>query len=338
MAAPSLPHDASSVDALRSAVDAMDALVTLLDPEGRVLHVNHAWRVAVATGVVPATDPAALVPDGSAREVDPEIAAGVRDVLAGRRDQFEAEHRHGPSGAERWLSLRALPLAVDGVGAIVVHTDVTARHLAERTAPADRPDRATGLTTRRGLERRLSRLLPTTPVGVVAVHVVTATDGRAPHADAPGPAADDAGLHETAELLHRLLGPEAIPGRYDVDVLVVLLPGADAASLRTSTLAVEAGWKARLGHRPDLAVVVGAWPAAPGGDAHHALARAVARVRPVAPDEHGAAAGPDDAHGWDDGFSPLRRPAPSPVPRSAPRSAGAAGPRSPGARRPPAHA
>lgn len=318
MSVPALPHDAPSVDALRSAVDAMDALVTLLCPEGRILHENRAWKLAVATGQIPAVDPAAARTDRSGPDVDPTIAAGVRDVLEGRRELFEAEHRHGPPGAERWLALRASPIAVDGVGALVVHTDVTARHLAERASTtAETRDHATGLVTRRQLERRLADLLTDGPVGVVAVHVVA-------------PAVDDEALRETTALLLRLLDPEAVAGRYDADVFVVLLPATDAAGLRSTAVALEAGWRARLAHRADLTVAVGSWPAAPGGDAHHVLARAVSRVRPgeQAPD------GPPTP----DELSPLRCPAPSPVPRSAPRSADGAAPRSRAAPRPPAPA
>lgn len=276
MSVPTLSHDAPGVDALRSAVDAMDALVTLLDPSGRVLHVNHAWRVLAATGEAGA-DPVALATGYGGAGQAAAILAGVRDVVAGRRERFEAEYRHGPIGAPRRLALRAIPIAVDGVGAIVIHEDVTARRAAERTTTrADDWDGATGLANRRLLERRLAELLADGPVGLLALRLHHAD----PVAAARGAAVDEESLRETAALLDRLVGDDAVAGRHGADVLVVLLPGADDAALRRAALPLRAGWHARLGHRTDLDVAVGSAQGLPGEDAHDVLARAAMATWP----------------------------------------------------------
>jgi GGDEF domain-containing protein len=272
---PALSRDAPGVDALRSAVDAMDALVTLLDPSGRVLHVNHAWRVLAATGEAGA-DPVALATGYGGGAQAAAILAGVRDVVAGRRQRFEAEYRHGSAGTPRWLALRATPIAVDGVGAILIHDDVTARRAADReTTRADDRDGATGLANRRLLERRLEQLLAEGPVGLLALRLHHTDPGAA-----RGAAADEESLRETAALLGRLVGDDAVAGRHGADVLVVLLPGADDAALRRATLPLQAGWHARLGHRSDLDVAVGSAVGRPGEDAHDVLARAAMATWP----------------------------------------------------------
>lgn len=315
---PALTHDAPGLDALRSAADAMDALVTLLDPAGRVLHVNHGWRVLAATadgGI----DPVALATGYGGEAAATAIAAGVRDVLDGRRERFEAEYQHGPPSARRWFALRASPIAVDGVGAIVVHTDVTARRAAERaTTHADDHDGATGLANRRLLERRLAELLAEGPVGVLALRLQT--DGAGGRA-AAGP--DEEALRETAAVLGRIVADDAVAGRHGIDVFVVLLPGADDDALRRAALPLQAGWHARLGHRPDVDAAVGTASGGPGEDAHEVLARAAMATWP---DEPGRSP-----------VSPLRAPEPAPS-TSAPRSAAGGGPRFRAARRRPAPA
>lgn len=349
MSAPALPHDAPGLDALRDAVDAMDALVTLLDPAGRVLHVNRAWRVLAATGQ-DGTDPFSLA-TGSGGDA---VAAGVRDVLDGRRESFEAEYPHGSAGATRWRALRASPIAVDGVGAIVVQDDVTARRAADRaTTRADDHDGATGLANRRLLERRLAELLAVGPVGLLALRLRRTDDAGA--YDGRGPGADEEALRETAALLERLVADDAVAGRYGADVFVVLLPGAGDAALRRAALPLEAGWRARLAHRPDLDAAVGTAPGAPGEAAHEVLTRAAMATWPGdADDDDRRAAAPVLSPGHlrarptprapasaaairPAGASPVSRPRaprPSPPP-SAPRSAGGgaclrrAGPRRP---------
>jgi PAS domain-containing protein len=91
-----LPEGTPDLVALRDALDRLDDHVTLLDPDGRVLHVNRAWRAfAAANGwagdVWPGQDYLAITEasdDAEARR----IAAGLRAVLAGERESFRAEY------------------------------------------------------------------------------------------------------------------------------------------------------------------------------------------------------------------------------------------------------
>ncbi|MEV4423636.1 GGDEF domain-containing protein, partial [Patulibacter sp. NPDC049589] len=232
MSVPALPTDAPSLEALRSAVDAMDEHVTLLARDGRLLHVNRARRSSEAVeargglrfGI--GSDPlaAADVRDPQSRA----IAAGIRSVLAGERERFEVEYSRRSDRSPRWFALRASAIAVDGVGAVVVHTDVTARRLAERASDhrADH-DGLTGLANRRLLEQRLEELLVGGPVGVIVLRL---------HGDDPRNAVRLSGdgeeiLRETAELVGQLVGEGAVTGRHGADRFVVLLPGVDDAGL-----------------------------------------------------------------------------------------------------------
>ena len=122
--------------------DALDSPIAVVDATGRIIAVNSAWeRVGgdasdpAATGVgvsyLSVCDHAALGGDRSAAEV----AAGLRDVLAGRSPSFVVDYSLSMPGGNRWFSLRVT--AVPEGGAVLVHHDVTALRLAELGARFD---------------------------------------------------------------------------------------------------------------------------------------------------------------------------------------------------------
>lgn len=124
-----------------AAFEALPAHVALLDSAGRITAVNEAWRSFGRENGL--KDPAWCIGDDylaacrTATDDLPEAAAvlvGLEEVLNGTREAFEIEYPcHGP--VRRWFRLHAnafrSPLAA---GAVVMHVNVTERHLADEKA------------------------------------------------------------------------------------------------------------------------------------------------------------------------------------------------------------
>jgi len=151
----------------RWVLDGLSARVAVVDGAGSIVFVNGAWRgFAVASGADPAKtcegadylgacDSAA----GPHSEGATEFAAGLRGVLAGRRDSFDLEYPcPGPDGP-RWFVARAtrLPASMPP-RAVVAHEDVTDRRRYERERLRSRTSKAAA-RTRAHEQRRVGREL-----------------------------------------------------------------------------------------------------------------------------------------------------------------------------------
>ncbi len=132
-----LAREREALRAAQSAIlDALPSRVALLDGGGRIRAVNEAWRrhaEAHRLGLADAgvgTDYLAICAGAD----DPEARrahAGIRDVLAGRTEAFSLEYECAPPGTDGWSLLSVAPIAgPEGLGAVVMHTDVTEAHLA----------------------------------------------------------------------------------------------------------------------------------------------------------------------------------------------------------------
>jgi signal transduction histidine kinase/integral membrane sensor domain MASE1 len=139
-------------EAMQSAVLAsLTSHVAVLDREGRIIAVNEGWTRFALAGSAPAR-PAAGVGasyleacrrasengDEEAREAE----AGIRGVLDGSRLRFSQEYRCAAAAGERWFHMMAVPLERPEGGAVVSHTEVTERRLAEREAQTSRQELA----------------------------------------------------------------------------------------------------------------------------------------------------------------------------------------------------
>ncbi|MGX6449788.1 GGDEF domain-containing protein, partial [Patulibacter sp. S7RM1-6] len=270
----------SPIEVLRAALDAMEDHVTLLDPEGRLLHVNRAWEAFAASNgwaggpwigmdYLAATD---IADDADARRV----AVGLRGVLAGETDSFRCEYPcHAPDEL-RWFDMRASPLPVEGVGALIVHVDITQRRLAERAIEhAASHDDLTGLANRRLLQARLDEALTIERAGVIAVRLHGA---RPTETLPPGPETEEV-LRGTAAVLGRIFSPPATVGRYGLDQFAVVLPGAGQDAVTRSALSLAAGWRAALGSDGGADITLGTALGTVGGHARGLLARAALDAR-----------------------------------------------------------
>ncbi|MCC6214759.1 MAG: PAS domain S-box protein [Polyangiaceae bacterium] len=121
-------------------LDCAPLSIALLDAAGRVTHVNAAWRdFAAANGAPPALVEgvgedylaACRRAGGAGDELADRTARELEALLAGRAERFELEYPcHGPT-TRRWFRLEARAVRGGEPGAVVIHGDVTHRHLAE---------------------------------------------------------------------------------------------------------------------------------------------------------------------------------------------------------------
>ena len=146
----------------RATIDALPARVAVVDEGGRLMTANGAWRAASA-GSSP-DDPMGMGHLPGVSEADgAAVAAGVRDVLSGRRAGFGLEYAHAGRcvAGERWSLVRVSRFDDGGrPRAVVCHEDVTDRHAAaDRLRHESRHDPLTGLPNRLQFAEQVDRSL-----------------------------------------------------------------------------------------------------------------------------------------------------------------------------------
>ena len=137
------------------AFERFGAAAAMLDRAGIVVETNEAWRLfgslneadPALTGVgvdyLAVCDRAAAVPDETARLA----AEGIRAVLRGEHASFELEYACPSPMEDRWFLLHVSTAPVrGGAGAVLFHTNITARKRLESTlGPTVDRDHVTGL-------------------------------------------------------------------------------------------------------------------------------------------------------------------------------------------------
>jgi signal transduction histidine kinase/DNA-binding NarL/FixJ family response regulator len=117
----------------KALLDALDANVAILNPDGKILMVNESWRRFARENDFPSTahgvgDSYLEVVRGSDQTA---IEEGIRSVLAGETPSyFNVYPCHG-EGCKRWFRMLVTPLHRPGLGALVMHIDITERKLLE---------------------------------------------------------------------------------------------------------------------------------------------------------------------------------------------------------------
>jgi len=129
------------LELFQSALDGLCCHIAVLDREGCIRVVNRAWRRFAEECALPLPDAGVGASylriceesRGENAAEAPQVASGIRDLLAGRGETFQIQYPcHGPD-QERWFLLRASPLRGSCDTAVVLeHIDVTALRLAER--------------------------------------------------------------------------------------------------------------------------------------------------------------------------------------------------------------
>lgn len=142
-----------------AAFERLGALVVVLDGSVLIVDTNESWRLFArlndgsrsATGLrvnyLDVCDRTAA--NGSSTA--PIVAAGLRQVLAGERDQFTVEYPCPTPTEDRWFLLQVSAAAVvDCAGLVMLHVDITARKaLSDRPNALASDDGLTGLPNRR---------------------------------------------------------------------------------------------------------------------------------------------------------------------------------------------
>ena len=131
------------VGVVEAGIDRMPHEVAILDADGTIVVVNEMWRRFADTnhGVHPDYwvgenyFEVCEAADDSLAAID--LVAGLQEVLAGERDQYQYEYPcHSPS-EQRWFRLDAVPFDHDGESYLLIsHTNITDRMLAELRANA----------------------------------------------------------------------------------------------------------------------------------------------------------------------------------------------------------
>ena len=125
---------------MRHLVDSLASQLAVLDREGNIILVNEAWKrfarenaagdlqnYCVGLNYLEVCSSAS----GVAAEGAKDIQAGLEEVLIGDREHFFFEYPcHSPTDW-RWFLLEASRLDGRAGGALVLHSDITARKLLE---------------------------------------------------------------------------------------------------------------------------------------------------------------------------------------------------------------
>jgi PAS domain S-box-containing protein len=123
--------------------NSVEGQIAVVDETGRILSVNAAWE-RFHGGLEDWQQPSEAgrqvganyleiwkhgLGDGSAE--GRMAREGVRAVMEGRRDFFSVEYPCHTHDERRWFQLTVTPLGQEGGGAVIVHTNITGRKLAE---------------------------------------------------------------------------------------------------------------------------------------------------------------------------------------------------------------
>jgi PAS domain S-box-containing protein len=126
---------------LQSTLDALSAHIAILDETGVIIAVNEAWRrFAEANGFLESgyglganylTVSESAGGDWADEAAD--VAAGIRAVMAGQRDQFQLEYPCHAPGDQRWFIVRVTRFQGSGpIRIVVAHENITARKRGEQ--------------------------------------------------------------------------------------------------------------------------------------------------------------------------------------------------------------
>ncbi len=162
----------ASREFFQKTLDSLRAHIAILEGDGSIVAVNATWdHFARSNGLVgdfcgPGANYLRACDNakGACSEEAEQVADGIRDVVAGRREDFSLEYPcHSPT-ERRWFSVRVTRFEIGGETRVVVtHDNITGRKLAElQVLEANRllalqasTDGLTGLANRRAFDRAI---------------------------------------------------------------------------------------------------------------------------------------------------------------------------------------
>jgi GGDEF domain-containing protein/DNA-binding CsgD family transcriptional regulator len=226
--------DGSGDGLASAALDQSHDLIVVLDDHGTIVLANAAWRAASDRR---GADPAATGCGVNYLEVCEQsdamaVAAGVRAVLAGDQPRFEFDYPFHSPLEDAWYTVEVLPLGEHEGGAVVTHTDVTARVTASLPHGVGNDlDAVTLLPTSPSAVKGLAQMLVDAQArgNALAVVTVTLTD-LAEIASRHGRRSRDEVLVQVLARIRRLTRADDVIFRAATNQLVVVAAVADARS------------------------------------------------------------------------------------------------------------
>lgn len=133
--------DAASETLLKAILDSLPAHIAVLSDDGRIMAVNEPWlRFAQDNGAPDAKKVGVGanyfdVCKSACEEDNPHAVAavaGLKSVLAGKQPRFSMEYPCDAPGCPRWFRMEVLHPVGNVGGAIVAHTEITERKMAQQ--------------------------------------------------------------------------------------------------------------------------------------------------------------------------------------------------------------
>ncbi|WP_319407152.1 LuxR C-terminal-related transcriptional regulator [uncultured Desulfosarcina sp.] len=129
-----------SSEEARTVLDSLSAHIAIMDNHGVILDTNHAWRdFAVKSGMPEDYDSIGDnylaicdAADGENGADARTVADGIREVIAGRVDEFIYDYPCHSADGPHWYYMRAIRMSGEGPLRVVVsHEEITALKLSE---------------------------------------------------------------------------------------------------------------------------------------------------------------------------------------------------------------
>ena len=158
---------------IRNSFDSLSSHLAVLDGRGEIIYVNSAWEdFALKNGLdenflgqnyLKICDEA----KGDWSEEAPQVAAGIRSLLAGEIDSFSLEYPCHSPDEERFFVIRATRFRGEGpVRAVVAHENITARKQAEQALLRKHRELQETMTTLEQSRNMLQLIIESIPVRV----------------------------------------------------------------------------------------------------------------------------------------------------------------------------
>lgn len=197
----------------RATLDALSANIAILDENGTIIAVNHAWNQfadhantspdLVGKGINYLDVLRHVPPDDADAQIAQEVLTGIQNVMSGKQGIYWREYACPDGDKERWFVVRVTPFNEQFPPRVVVaHENITERVLAEKMlakSHARLEDEVVRRTSQlQNLNNRIMSILDNVSTPVLLIQ----SDGRI---DTTNPALDNKLGFEPGELLGKPL-------------------------------------------------------------------------------------------------------------------------------------